>query len=327
MAAPKFLQRIARLPEVLNLLAAYPGGLPLRDLAAQFDVEVETLRQDLVTYLELESWGWSFDIFRRPAIEFVQPEPGYGTDGSGGTLVRIVSDGSPGLGVEHLSAGDLAVLYTAGAALLDVEPDDSDLAEALGVIAETMYGEPSSVPRVGDWNRFLRELQDAHVQRRKVGIVYSRAWRQGVTERVIEPLRLVQTRRGWEVDAGPIGSEGNLRTFILANIRSADVLDETFEPPVGVDSLLERQRKTTTVRLELSQDGRWAARQYAERVTVIEEDEASVTVDLELLPPVGERVGLIMLASGTATKVIFPGSVLPEALGVIEELLQHHTRA
>lgn len=324
MAAPKFLQRIARLPEVLTVLAAYPDGLPLRELAAQFDVDVETLRQDLVTYLDLESWGWSFDIFRRPAIEFVQPERGYSTDGTGGTIVRIVVDASPGLGVEHFTAGELATLYTAGAALLDIHPDDTELGEALSVIAESMYGEPSTAPYVGDWNRFLGELQDAQEQQRRVRIVYSRAWRPGVTERVIEPLRLVQTQRGWEVDAGPVGPEGSLRSFILSNVRSAEVLDEEFEPPAGLESLLKRQRETAIVRMELAQEARWAARQYAERVTVVAEDEATFTADLALLPPVGERVGLIMLASGPSTRVISPGSVLPEALGVIEELLAHH---
>ncbi len=65
-----------------------------------------------------------------------------------------------------------------------------------------------------------------------------------MTERVIEPLHLVQTQRGWEVDAGPVGPEGNLRTYILSNIRSAEVLDETFEPPAGLELQLERQRKT-----------------------------------------------------------------------------------
>ena len=146
-------------------------------------------------------------------------------------------------------------------------------------------------------------------------------------ERVIEPLRLLQTHRGWEVDAGPVGPEGNLRTFILSNIRSVQVLDETFEPPAGAASLLERQRRTSRVRLEITQDGRWAARQYAERVTVVDEDEEKVTLNLDLLPPVGERVGLIMLASGTSTRVISPGAVLPEAMGLIEELLHHHGRS
>ena len=324
MAGPKFLQRVARLPEVLNVLSAYPDGLPLSELAAQFGVDVETMREDLVTYLDLESWGWSFDIFRRPALEFVQPELDYATDGSGRTIVRIVPDATPGLGAEHLSAGDLATLYTAGTALLEVDPDDADLAAALAVIAETMYGEATAAPYVGDWNRHVKDLQDAQEQGRKVRIVYSRAWRPGVIDRVIEPLRLVQTRRGWEVDAGPVGPEGNLRTFLLSNIRSVGILDERFQPPSGLESLLSKQRATTTVRMELAQDARWAARQHAERVTVVDEDEETFTADLELLAPVGERVGLILLASGPSTRVISPGSVLPDALALVEELLAHH---
>ena len=327
MAGPKFLQRVARLPEVINVLRAYPDGLPLSELAAQFDVDVETMREDLVTYLDLESWGWSFDIFRKPALEFVQPEAGYATDGSGGTVVRIVPDATPGLGVDHLSAGDLATLYTAGTALLEVDPDDNDLAAALGVIAETMYGEPATTPSFGDWNRHVRDLQDAQEQARKVRIVYSRAWHPGVTDRLIEPLRLVQTRRGWEVDAGPVGPEGNLRTFLLSNIRSVEVLEEGFQPPASLESLLTKQRATTTVCMELAQDARWAARQHAETLTVLHEDDETFTADLELLEPVGERVGLILLASGPWTRVISPGAILPEALALVGELLWHHESA
>lgn len=105
------------------------------------------------------------------------------------------------------------------------------------------------------------------------------------------------------------------------------MLDETFEPPAGAVSLLERQRRTSRVRLEITQDGRWAARQYAECVAVVDEDEEKGTLDLDLLPPVGERVGLIMLASGTSTRVISPGAVLPDAIALIEELLHHHEMA
>lgn len=327
MPTPRYLQRLARLPEIVNFLSGFEGGLSLRRLAAEFDVDVETLREDLVTYLDLESWGWSHDIFRRPAIEFVQPEADYTTDGSGGTMVRVVQGRGPGLGAEHLSAGDLALIYTAGMALLDVDDSNTDLAEALGVISETMYGAPGTQPQPAGWNQVLRPLQQGQEERRRVSIEYSRTWRPGVSERVIEPLRLVQTHRGWEVDAGPVGPEGNLRTFILSNVRSAELLDETFEPPAGVESLLERQRRTITVRMELSQDARWAADMYAEQVTVVEQDESTLVADLELLAPVGDRVGLIILASGPETRVLSPNHVLPEAIGIIEELLRHHEKA
>lgn len=328
MAGPKFLQRLTRLPEVINLLSAYPDGLSLRWLAGQFGVDEDTMREDLVTYLDLESWGWSFDIFRKPALEFVQSEGDEDpSDGTRRTVVRIIPDAAPGIGAEHLSAGDLATLYTAGVALLEVHPEDEDLAAALAVIAETMYGDAAATPYVGDWTRLVKALQDAQEQRREVRIVYSRAWRPGVIDRVIEPLRLVQTRRGWEVDAGPVGPEGNLRTYLLSNVRSVEVLDDGFEPSSDVESLLAKQRATTTVRMEIAQDARWAARQHAERVTVVGEDEETFTADLDLLAPVGERVGLILLASGPSTRVISPGSVLPDALALAGELLDHHETA
>lgn len=326
-ATPKFVQRAARLPEILALLSAYPEGLPLRVLAARFDTDEATLREDLTTYLDLESWGWSFDLFRRSVVEFVQPDDEDLSDPRGSTVVRVVDDSPAGLGVEHLSAGDLAVIYTAGTALLDVSPDDTDLAEALAVLADTMYGEPASQPRPGGWNNHLGPLRTARDEGRRVRVVYSRAWREGVTERVIEPLRLVQTKRGWEVDAGPVGPEGNLRTYILSNVRDLEVLDETFEEPAGVERLLERQRATTTARVELAQDARWAADMYAEQVTVVSEDESVLTADLELLPPAGERVGLVMLASGPSTRLISPRALLPDAVGVINRLAEHHAQA
>ena len=320
-APPKYLERLARIPEVIYLLSAYPAGLPLRELAAQFGTDEETLRQDISTYLDLESWGWLEDIFHQPALEFVPPEHDAAED-EDGEWVRAVPGATLGLGVEHFSSGDLAVVYTAGMAMLDIEPDN-DLSEALQVIAETMYGEPASVPRVGNWTSNLRALQDAQEQRRQVRIVYSAAWSHRVTERVIEPLRLVQTKRGWEVDAGPVGPEGNLRTYLLSNVRSVETLDDTFDPPAGAAHLLTKQRTTNRVEMTLTQDARWAARQFAEATTLVAEDEEFVTLELDLLPPVGERVALVMLASGTSTRVA-PGSILPEALGFVEELLQHH---
>src|SRR5690606_21426904 len=147
---------------------------------------------------------------------------------------------------------------------------------------ETMYGEPGPEQHIGTWNRHLPALQDAVELRRRARIVYSRTWREGVIERVIEPLRLVQTRRGWEVDAGPVGPEGNLRTYLLSNVRDLELLDETFEPPTDVETRLFQQRTTTTVRMVLAQDARWAADMYAEQVDVVREDEEEFEADLEL---------------------------------------------
>ncbi|GAA4129717.1 hypothetical protein GCM10022215_42560 [Nocardioides fonticola] len=324
MKPPLYVVRLARLPQVIDVLSSYPEGLALTALAEQFGTDAATLEQDLIAYLDLESWGWGHDIFRRPALEFVSGGED-DEDASDGIVVRVAGDVSPGLGVEHLDAGELAVVYTAGQALLDVEPDDADLSSALEVIAETMYGSSTAVEPARRWSAAdLRLLQEAQENRQRVRIVYSRAWAAGVRERVIEPLRLVQTRRGWEVDAGPVGPEGNLRTYLLANVRAVEVLDETFEPPADVEQLLVRQRATSRVRLQLPQDARWVVDMYAESIETVAEDEDAFVADLDLLPPDGERVGLMLLASGPGARVISPGTVLPEAMNFVERLLGHH---
>ncbi len=299
MPGPKFVQRVARIPELLAAVSAYPDGLTLGELAERFETTPETIREDLTTYLELESWGWSFDIFRRSVVEFAQPETPETdemTAADPSTVVRVASSAPTGLGVEHLSSGDLAMIYTAGLALLDVRQDDQDLADALTVISETMYDAPTGAPRIADWNRFLPSLREAQATNRRVRIVYSRMWHAGVSDRVIEPLRLIQTHRGWEIDAGPVGQEGSLRTYLLTNVRDVELLDEIFEEPADAYLLLHRQRTTSTVRLVVAQDARWAADMYAESVDVVTEDEEFFEADLELLPPAGPRVGLIMLA-------------------------------
>ncbi len=187
-----------------------------------------------------------------------------------------------------------------------------------------MYGAPTSQPQVGEWNRFVEPLREAEEQHRRVRITYSRSWREGVSDRVIEPLRLVQTRRGWEVDAGPVEYDGRLRTFLLSNIRAFEVLDETFEEPAGVESLLKRQRETAKVRIDLAQDARWAVDMYAERHEVLHEDAEEFSAEVELLEPVTDRVALLMLAGGPSSRVT--PHLVGGASAVIGSLIAHHER-
>jgi predicted DNA-binding transcriptional regulator YafY len=326
-AVPHYVQRVARLPEVLRVLATYPAGLTVAELAEQFGIAEATLREDLATYLELDSWGYTedIDIFRLPVIEFVTA--GEGGDGSDATVVRVVDDGNrrpTGIGVEYLDAAELAHVYTAGQALLEAEPGNDDLAEALAVVAETMFGAPSSVPSPARGAELVETVRQACTDHRRLRIVYSRSWHEGVDTRSIEPLRMVSTRRGWEVDAGPVHADGGLRTYLLSHVRDVRVLDETFEPPARLDRLLAEQRATTTVRLRLPQEARYVVDMYAEQVAVVDEDEDTFTADLELLAPVGRRVGLMLLAGGPWSALISPGSLNAEAAGLLSELLAHH---
>ena len=325
--APGYVRRFVRLPQVLELLTDYPDGLPLDDLAAKVGAPEVELRQDLLAFYSADVVEFGFD--RPPAtLEFVGPE-GDDVDPNHAEIVRISGDaGLDELGVQYVTAGELALLFTAARRLQDLEPGDIHLAEAIDVLAETMYGEPVGVATRQNrrWNDALDPLQQAVREHRRVRIVYSRAWRTGVSDRVIEPYRLLNTRRDWEVDAGPLDESGGMRTFLLANIREAELLDETFGLPDDLEKRLQDQRKTSRARVRLPQSARWAADMYAEEVHVVADDEIFSTLDLDLLPPLGHRVGLLMIAAGPTAEVVEPAELVSAGADLAGELLEHHRR-
>lgn len=326
MSTPRYAARFARLPEVFEVLTAHPNGVPLARLADEVGVPAEELREDLLAFFtaDLVTGDPMLGLWRPPVLEFLGTDGDADIDPRDADIVRIVNDRpTEELGVEYVDASELALVHTAAVALHDVEPDD-DLAAAIDVLTETMVGAPGGHPEPPAWNEPLRPLQEAQRFRRAVRIVYSRTWQHGVSTRVIHPYRLVQTRRGWEVDAGPPDSAGRLRTFLLTGIRDVESLDETFELPDGLPAMLDEQRATTPVRMVLPHGSRWAADMYAEHVTVLRADEDDVEVRLDLLPPLADRVGMLLLAAGPGAFVIDPPEVANAGAVLAEELLVHH---
>ncbi|TWG97412.1 proteasome accessory factor C [Nocardioides sp. J9] len=326
MSTPKYVERFARLPAIFERLQRHPDGLSLETLAADFDVTVEALREELLAFYTADIGGrW---LLTRPEVlEFLGPDGGTEDPGTAG-VVRIVAEVPADIGVEYVDAGELGLAYTAALALLETEPDNEELSGAIDVLTETMFGPSAAAdapPAVQSWNRLLPTLRGALDDRRAVRINYSRAWHPGVTDREIEPYQLVQTRRGWEVDAGPVDDEGRLRTFLLSNIRSAEVLERTFTLPDDVAERLAEQRATTRVRVLLPQSARWVADFYAEQVTLVEDDEQDVVVDLDLLPPVERRVGRLLLAAGPLATVLAPADLDSAGVVLAEELMVHHS--
>jgi proteasome accessory factor C len=324
MPTPRYVQRIARLPEVFALLVARPAGLPLTELADQVGVPVDELRQDLLAFYTADLNPMLFGLSRPSVLEFVGPD-GDEVDPNDAEVVRVV-DERPGdeLGVEYVTASALGLVYSAAKARLDLDPDDEELRGAIDVLTETMVGETLPEAPARAWNQPLESLEGAVATHRKVRITYSRTWSQGVNERVIEPYLLVKTRRGWEVDAGPPDDAGRLRTFLLPHIREHAVLDETFEPPRNLNTLLASQRTTTRVRVQIPHAARWAADFYAENVENVTDDELTTTLDLDLLPPVEHRVGLLLLIAGEDARVLDPTTMISAGPMLAAELLAHH---
>jgi proteasome accessory factor C len=326
VSTPRYAVRVARLPQVFEMLAAHPDGVPLATLAEEVGVPAKELREDLLAFYSADLVGKDpmLGLWRPDVLEFLGPE-GDDADPAEAEVVRIVNERpADELGVEYVDASELAMVYTAALALYDIEGGE-DLGAAIDVLTETLMGEPGGQPEPVAWNRPLRPLQEAVKRRRAVRIVYSRTWQHGVSTRVIHPYRLMQTRRGWEVDAGPPDSAGGLRTFLLSGIRDVEVLEEDFELPEELPGMLEAQRATSTVRVVLPHAARWAADMYAERVTVVRADEDDAELDLELLPPLVDRVGMLLLAAGPDAFVVEPPELQVAGVELAEELLIHHS--
>ncbi len=320
MADPKYVRRIARLPEVFHLLGAFPDGLAVVELARRLDIPSAELREDLLAYYTADM----VELSRPEVLEFVGPD-GTEDDPNDAEIVRII-DPRPTeeIGVEYVDAGELALAYTAARLELDAAYDQ-DLADAVAVLEETMFGESgAATPRQLPATEVLGRLREAHGTGRRVRIDYSRAWRHGVSTRVIEPYRFVQTRRGWEVDAGPVDDGGRTWTYLLSNIRSVEALDEGYVVPDGIEEILATQRRTESVRVRVPFGARWAAEMYAEQVTVVAEDEASVTLDLALLPPLRQRVGLLLLVAGPSAEVVDVPALATARAELAQRLLRHH---
>jgi proteasome accessory factor C len=318
-----YAKRLSALPRALAILELHPSGLRLADLAADLAVKPDDLREVFMAYyladlVELGSFG-------QPVVEFFAPDADdEEVDPATAQWVRVVTrDPEQELGVDHLSAEQLGRLYEAGADLLALEPGNETLRAALDAFQAALW--PVDGPAGSEWKASTAQVLHQAVQgRRRVSISYVRQWHPGVRDRVIEPYRLVRTRRGWEVDAGPADEVAPVRTYLVSGIQACAVLDGTYEPPADLDDLLAAQREPVAVELVVPQDRRWAVDRYAESVTVLADDEESVAVRAELLPPVEQRLGLVLLTCGPDAFVVQPRTLEDAGVDLATALRQHH---
>jgi proteasome accessory factor C len=320
--AAGYARRVDRLARVFGILLHHPDGLRLSDLATELGVTVADVRADLVVFMNRDlpvHLAWA--LVRDVGLELLGPD-GEEAESRDAVRVRLTSNAPLAeLGLEYLSADVLGPVYRAAVDLLAVEPENTDLRDALdrltatlmeGVDAGETYGGPVAA-----------QLRQAVRERRRVRLVYARAWRPGVTDRVIEPYRVVGTRRGFEVDAGPPDADGSLRTFLVSGVRELQLLDETFEVPADVDELIAAARQVVPVRLVVPRDRSWVVERFAESVTVTAADD-DLEVLADVLPPVAERVGLMLTLAGPDAFVVEPSGLQHAGADTARRLLAHH---
>ncbi|HET9649978.1 MAG TPA: WYL domain-containing protein [Microlunatus sp.] len=321
-----FAARVSELPRLLDALQYHPNGLTVDQLAAEVARTPDQVMEALLTYYSTDFADYAPDLVGRPpAIEFVtgatDDDPGHAH------VVRLVAP-NPGreLGVAYLSVAELARLYRAGTERLEMEPGNEVLGSAVEKLRAGLL--PGVTPSPGPPPEPApADFEIARRDRHKIKISYARAWHPGVAERLIEPYRLIRTRRGWELDAGPPDTYNLIRTYLLDRIITYQMLEETFTPPSGLADLLHRQRSTTPVELAIPHEARWSVERYAERTDVLDEDETQARLRAHLLQPVRQRVGLILLDGGPAAKVIQPTNLVDSGRELARTLLAHYEHA
>ncbi len=322
MAAARYAQRVQRLARVFGILLHHPDGLSLTALADETGVDADDLRADLVVFMNRDlPVDSDLALTAGLGLEFIGPD-GEQTESRNAERVRLTS-ASPltELGLEYLGADVLGPLYRAARDLSAIEPGNVVLAGALEQLTATLLaGIDAGTPYGGP---FAAALRQAAKDRRRVRIDYWRAWRPGISSRVIEPYRVVSTRRGFEVDAGPPDEAGQIRTFLVSGIRELTTLDERFERPSDVAERIARSRTLTPVRLVVPRDRSWVVERFAERVRVSRADD-DLEVVADLLPPVADRLGLIMTIAGPDAFVVEPRDLENAGALLARRLLAHH---
>jgi predicted DNA-binding transcriptional regulator YafY len=318
------LDSFARIPRALAILSRHPEGLPLTEVAAELEVSDTQLRSDILQYYSADIPPTALmGLSRSDTIEFLASDGDEELDPDRAPVLRAVTDRPMGeLGIEYLRVDELATLFDAARSLSETEPDNGALAEAVRILGESFLAEASVGDQPGE-SSIVATVRKAMEHQRQVELRYSRAWRPGVSQRVVDPYALRHTRRGWELDAGTV-TDGSTRTYLVERIDSATVLPSSFERPADLADLLERERRQTTVELSVPQGTQWVVDRFAESSAIGSSDSDDVTLTGSFLPPVAERVGLVLVIAGSGAFVVDPPELVDAGADLAQRLLEHH---
>ena len=270
---PERFARLVTLAGILIDTARESSKLELRELCERLQISETELRQDIDVLNVVNFGGGSYVLYAEiqgDQIE-VDPEP-YGDNFArparllpleAKALVAAID-----LVGEHLPEGSLASAREKIVDALGRDPASD------GLQITTAKGDDSEIARV---------VSSAIADRRLLRIEHYKESEDEFTERTIEPYQLLNGPEGWYVHSFEPAKDQS-RSFRLDRIRSADVLDEVFEPRPGVEP--EMQGWPTTGEVPASAQARvWISPERArwareDRRVVDELKDGAVVVEL-----------------------------------------------
>ncbi|GGL91303.1 helix-turn-helix transcriptional regulator [Nakamurella endophytica] len=249
--------RLARMLSLVPYIARRPG-VALADLAAEFDVPVAQIAADLDLLMVCGLPGYYPDDL----IDVVLDEDG-GTvsiafDAGIERPVRLTSDEAVALTVALRALADLPGLVDADAvhsALDKLEQAGARSAEAVAVAAAAETATPA-----------LATVRQAVDSSRQLWLRYYSASRDALTERVVDPLRVLVTEGHVYLEAFCHLAQA-VRHFRIDRIEDLRLLDEPAQEPLWLDPdpperMFHPNPDVPPVTLLLAPSARWVAEYY-----------------------------------------------------------------
>ncbi|MBN2393401.1 MAG: WYL domain-containing protein [Anaerolineae bacterium] len=220
---PEDIKRVARILEIVQIIAAAPQRYLRRDLATRFEVsermiqkDLEVIRHGLVLPLEHSPEGYYFERMPRlPALQYTFSE----------ALALLLAVQA----AQRISGIGSAELAAATARLEALFP-----AEFVPLLRQ--HGQRQLPTVQGEHRRqMLTLLNRALVEGRKVKMIYATRSRGGEhSERVVRPYTLYPYVRSWQLIAY-CERRDEVLMFKVDRIHSATLLDEPYTIPDDFD--------------------------------------------------------------------------------------------
>lgn len=337
-AQPKYVQRFGRVLEALQILELYPKGILLADLARVLNTRITQLRDDLQALNLATESVESNNLFVEFLSELPSQADGFATDTAydqyfvAPAQARYVRLGglSAQLGQVQrltggLSYGEVAQLLEAADPLLRVNPGNMPLLSLVSQLQAIWFPgliQTSASERLDNLESSLRSAIETCTM---VQISYERNWRPGKVTRVVHPYQLVLTRRGFELDAGPVQPDGRIRTYEIDSVLELKVLEDTFARPANANELCQANRDTIWLKVVVPRKQRWALETLSEDVRISSKsDRDDIEARVELREPFLERAGLLAVNMGPAAMIVAPPEYQDAGTILAQHLLRHH---
>jgi proteasome accessory factor C len=222
-------ERFARLVTLASILIdAGRAGERLRaeELCDRLQITEQELREDVNVLNVVNFGGGSYVLYAEVGDDGwveIDPEPYSDNFARPARLLPVEAKAlvaAIDLIGEHLPEGALDTAREKIVAALGSDPTEQGLQIAAAP------GDDPSIARV---------VNEAIVRRRLLRLEYYKANEDEFSQRTVEPYALINGREGWYVASFDLAKD-DLRHFRLDRVKSAEVLDETFDPRPEIDA-------------------------------------------------------------------------------------------